>query len=287
MSKKLSILSLAFVIFAMQGCNSAASYGARTAIQSETPPPKKESVASLQKVEFRGVSFTYDPQIFAEVRTQEIAETPLMDATEKPDNVAPQHLLFKLKSSKVDREAAIYIFPIDDYRRMYSISKGYTEQFDEDLKDLQKVLENKNYRQENQIPFIPLWDSSQSFQQKVKHASFKNGKGIFFLTQFDIEPSLVNNEGLTYVFEGITDDRKKYILAEFPAGVSFLPRDFSVIEFDGYELPEYFYADKSNEKRYNEYRAKIVKRLEALKPNEFEPNLNSLEEIISSLKIEK
>jgi uncharacterized membrane protein len=39
--------------------------------------------------------------------------------------------------------------------------------------------------------------------------------------------------------------------------------------------------------RYEEYVAKIKKRLNDLPPGEFQPNLKYYEEIISSLKIEK
>ncbi len=45
--------------------------------------------------------------------------------------------------------------------------------------------------------------------------------------------------------------------------------------------------DETEMKRFEEVKQEIGKRLENLKPNEFAPNLNYFEEIISSLKIEK
>jgi hypothetical protein len=132
-----------------------------------------------------------------------------------------------------------------------------------------------------------VWDGSQTFQRKIKHFSFQNGKGIFFLTQFDIEPSLINNEGLTYCFQGITNDRRNYVLAKFPLGVWFLPIDYREDKFEDYQLPMYFTADKSNEERHRKYLSKITKRLENLSPDRFEPHLKYFDEIVSSLKIEK
>jgi hypothetical protein len=171
---------------------------------------------------------------------------------------------------------------------MFAISSSLTKTFDEQLEGLQKVIKDKSFRLENQIPFVPFWDGSQTFQTKVKQTSFQNGKGIFFLTQFDIEVSLINNEGLVYVFQGITKDNKNYILAKFPIRISFLPESYYADEFEGYKLPERGFIETDKElKQHERHVSTATKMLENLPPDEFEPNLKYLEEIISSLKVEK
>jgi hypothetical protein len=251
------------------------------------PRRLKNPIPDAGKIDFKGVSFSYDRQIFTEAKSEELPEQPLGAEDEKPDSVAPRHILFSLKSPGQKRDTLIYVFPVADYRRMYAVSKNYTEQFDKEITGLQKAIKDKNFQIEKQIPFVPFWDGSQTFQGKIKHFSFQNGKGIFFLTQFDIEPSLINSEGLTYCFQGITSDGKHYVLAKFSVGASFLPVDYRADKFEDYQLPMYFTADKSNEKRHRKYLSKITKRLENLSPDEFDPHLKYFDEIISSLKIEK
>ena len=164
---------------------------------------------------------------------------------------------------------------------------NYAKQFDENLRGLQKIIKDKNYRMKGEIPLLPLYDAHQTFEAKVKHFSFGSGKGLFCLTQLNQDYAFVNNKHLTYVFQGISEDGKKYILAEFPVSVSFLPENYHVAEFEGYSIPDNVYRDKSAQKSYEEYIVKITKRLENLPQNEFEPNLNNFEVLISSLKVEK
>ncbi len=297
MLKVFLLFGLFIVGFILQNCNSTTSVNIQSKIETNVSPQPTETpqeqetkilLPATGKVEFKGVNFSYDAQVFGEPTVEENAELPLEDETYKPDSVAPKHLLFKLKNSELKREAVIYVFPIKEYRRMFAISSSLTKIFDEQLEGLRKVIKDKNFRLNNQIPFIPFWDGSQTFQTKVKHASFQNGNGIFFLTQFDIEVSLINNEGLVYVFQGITEDNKNYILAKFPIRVSFLPESYYAKELEGYKLPERGFIETDKElKQYEKHVSMATKRLENLPPDEFEPNLKYLEEIISSLKVEK
>ncbi|MGI8467626.1 MAG: hypothetical protein ACR2N3_04160 [Pyrinomonadaceae bacterium] len=207
--------------------------------------------------------------------------------TDKPGGEHPKHISFNIKIANQKQEGTLKILPIEDYRRMYAISKHYTKIFDEKLIDLQKSLKNKNFRRNGQIPFIPYYDAEQRFQAKIENFSFQNGKGFFFLTQYDqdyFDP--VTNEDLTYIYQGISDDGKNYILAEFPVSVSFLPNNYDAVEPEDDKLLRRWTAN-GDVRSYGKYVAKITKRLNDLPPDEFQPNLKCYEEIISSLKIEK
>ncbi|HEX8288558.1 MAG TPA: hypothetical protein VF556_11205 [Pyrinomonadaceae bacterium] len=252
----------------------------------KTAQPPNAKIQQLKKVEYKGVSFEYNPQIFGKVTSEEVAEFPLENEDNKPDNVAPRHIFFKLSKPNQNREIKIAIYPVEDFKKMFAVSKSETRRVENEFNNLRKVLKNEKFRVENQIPYVPFIDAEQSFQTKVKRFSIQNGKGIFFLTQYNIEPSLINNEGLTYIFQGLTDDGKKYILAEFPVSIAFLPKDFETREFEGYKLADNL-ENKSDLKRYKDYVRKTEKSLGKLTQNQFEPNLKYYEEIISSIKIEK
>lgn len=300
MIKAILLFGLLSASLSLQGCKTAAvknlqgqneQTAAQTQIDNSSNANNAEQKiektnATSQTVNFKGVSFNYNPQIFGAVKMEKVAELPLCENC-KADSVAPEHLLFNLENSNFNRKAEIYIFPIEDYRRMYAVSSEVTKRFDDELKGLKMAIKDKNFRLENQIPFIPTWDGSQTFQSKVKNFTFQSGRGIFFLTQFDIEVTLINNEDITYCFEGITNDKKYYILAEFPVKVSFLTGKYTD-EFEGYQIPKRGYIETGNElKQHKEYVAKVARRLEDLPSDKYEPNLKYFEEIISSLKIEK
>jgi predicted small secreted protein len=293
MAKSLLIIGLIFASFTLQSCNSTTSRANEIQVSGEVvqylnaQPEQENAITKISggKVEYKGVSFKYNPQIFGEVEAKEVAEHPLQCDDCKPDGVAPQHILFTFKKEH-PREFTLAVYPVDDFRSVWCPVEKYTTKiFDEDLKYLKETIKNPKFRRDGEIPFLTYYDAHQTFQAKAKTFPFRDGKGIFFLTQINQDfANLVNNEELIYVYQGLSKDEKKYILAEFPVTVPFLPnRDAD--EFEGYKLPVRYY--EADEKQHRNYIAKMTKRLENLKPNEFKPNLKYFEEIISSLEIEK
>lgn len=250
-------------------------------------PQIEKSETNFQTVNFKGVSFNYNPQIFEKVELEDAVEdSPLQQESDKPGEDFPKHTAFHLKCSKLEREATIRILPIEDYRRMYAVSKSLTKFFDERLNALQKILKNEKFRVKDEVPLIPFYDAPQTITARVRHLSFKDGSGIFFLTQYDNDyATFINNEDLTYFYQGISANGKKYVFAQLPAGASFLPKDSRADEFEGYRIS--YPLSKADVKNYEKYRAEITKRLDNLPADKFEPSLKSFEEIIASLKIEK
>ncbi len=285
MRENLFIIGLILASLVLQGCDSAVSQSSKTENKSATPQPQQE-ISKQQKVEFKGVSFSYNPRVFGEIKSEEIAEYPLQEETFKPDGVAPQHRLFTFDLATDFSPMYIAVYPVSDFPRMYAVNKSSVKAMEEEIINLQKVLQDKNFRVKGHIPYLPFIDASQSFQSKVRHFPFQNGRGILFLTHWSFEIEFVSNRQLRYVFEGLTNDGKYYVLAEMPVSVAFLSDD-SPEEFEGYKIPWEKLKDETEMKRFNEVNKGIGRRLENLKPNEFKPNLDYLEEIISSLKIEK
>lgn len=242
-----------------------------------TAPKIEKPNAKLQAVNFKGVSFTYNPQVFGKVKSEEVAEYVLQNATDKPDYIAPRHRLFSFDLSTDYNEMSVAVYPIDGFPQMYAADESSVEAQIELIRDFKKALKDKNFRAANQIPFIPFRDASQAFQARVKHFPFQNGKGILFLTHWDTQIELPSNRQLRYVYEGLTDDEKYYVVMEMPVAVKFLPND-ATDKFEGKAIET---------KRFDEVKEKIARRLENLPPNEFKPNLKHLEEIASSLKILK
>lgn len=284
----LVLLSLSLVL---QNCNSTAPQKADAEIKNETSPtqtPPRENLPQSAKVEFKSVSFSYNPQIFGEVKTEEIAEHALQKEDDKPDSVEPQYRLFTFDLSTDYSSMYIAVYPINDFPRMYAVNKSSVKSMQKTINDFKKVLKDETFRTDyDEIPYLPFRDASQTFQVKVRHFDFPNGKGILFLTFWQSELELPSNRQLRYIFEGLTNDSKYYVLAEMPTKVSFLS-DESSDEFEGYKISqEKEFNSTVVEKKIKDVNKKIANRLEKLPQNEFEPSLNELEKIISTLKVKK
>lgn len=243
---------------------------------------------------FNGISFVYDPPIASEVKMELVPASPLENETDKPDMVAPEHVAFTFSGPyALQHESSffspqIHIYSISDYNNALSKSALYVQELRDEILSLKAMLSERTVSVQKEIPFLPFGiDAYQSFRAHVKYIDFKEGKGVIFLTQYNIEPSLINNSGLIYTFQGLTDDGLYYVSATFPVAAPILSKDLQSGSFEDYSLPEYFY-DKNhqlNEQAYQKYLTKIETKLEALPANKYEPNLTLFEKLISSLCI--
>jgi hypothetical protein len=274
---------------------SACSY--RPAIRSNegSLEPKHESVEeavpSDQSVDFEGVSFTYDPRVFGDVKKEVVPEHKLEDPTDKPDYVEPKNVRFDFEFARRPSEAnaRIAVYPLDQFDDAYSISPHMVGVMKERITGLQKALKDPSFRLLGQIPHLEFADASDDLYVKIREFDFPSGDGIIFVTHWNSELSLISNRNLVYRFEGITADGKYYVTAETPVSVAFLPDD-SPLEFEGYTDENLYYGNsnsRDSEARIEKYRNSIATRLEKLNSNEFSPNLEKFEAIISSLKITK
>jgi hypothetical protein len=132
------------------------------------------------------------------------------------------------------------------------------------------------------MPFLPMWEACQAFISHVRYVDFKNGKGVFFLTQWDRETTQISNESLEYAYQGITDDGRYWIYAEFSVLAPFLPK--------GDEPEVVAWAEKNyllshNSKEYRNYSRPVLAKLEALPSDKFQPSLGLLEQLIQSLEV--
>jgi len=248
------------------------------------------TIPSEQAVEFEGVSFTYDPRIFGDVKKEVVPEHKLEDPTEKPDYAAPQHVLFEFEFGRqYSSNTRLEVYPLDRFDDAYAVNPHLVAVMKENIAGLQKVLKDPSFRLEGQIPHLDFGDGSDLFYAKVRNFDFPSGDGVSFVAYWDIESALISNRKLFYRFEGITADKKFYVTAETPISVAFLP-DNDPEEFEGYTY-ENLYNGNSNSKdtiaRIEKYRNSIATRLEKLDSNDYSPNLEKFEAIISSLKITK
>jgi hypothetical protein len=264
-----------------------------------------------------GVSFDYDASLASEVK----AESKPEFFEGKPGDVEPAHFVFSFPSSyaaATHGERAfflpeIHIYPVAGYRKTFAkyriegvsdrvAADNSRRDFEDQLRTLKTMLSqrpasarslkavlSKNRRDflKGDMPFLPLIDASEALRARVRYIDFQGGKGVVFLTQYNIEDTLVTNHALAYVFQGLTDDGAQYISATFPVAAPFLPEDYTEAEAERLGLKQTLLLGTNLEKRYLSYLAQTARRLDALPPTQFRPDLNLFDELFRSLRVRK
>lgn len=282
-SRSISFAILAVVAFA--------SYG-RLAAQE---PPRSDGGGTRTQatptgqdtaVEFKRVSFRYDRTVFGNVKSETVPAQRLEERNDKPDGVAPEYVHFTFEHGRLDNDAHVSVYPLNEFPKAYSVNSKLVKSMEENIKGLKEVIKDPSYRLLGQIPHLPFRDASDNFYVRVRQFKFLNGQGILFVTHWTQGAALVSNRNLVYRFEGITDDGKYYVTAETPVTVGFLPFD-PPFRFEGFTYEHLFEAYRRPEakRRYEDYLKSITDRLKKLEPQDFYPNLGKFESIIASLKV--
>jgi len=264
-------------------------------------------------VSYQGVTFTFDPSLAAEVTSETIPAS----TDSKPSDTWPEHPGFTFVGyprprSLPPRDPHLRVFSLSKFREAFRVaSKEYaktlvnpapfddwTIDFDKEVRLLKSLLAAKP-RQANlgrflakargqkgcraAMPFLPMWEACQALVAHARYVKFRNGEGVFFLTQWDTETSRVTNDGLEYAFQGITNDGQYYVYAEFSVAAPFLPKGDEP-EVQAWNVKNYLLPHKSPQ--YQKYVRPIAAKLDALPANRFKPNLDLLERLIGSLEVQ-
>jgi|GEM_PF-2333798 len=246
---------------------------------------------SKKEVVFENVSFLYESDLFSEIKSERVKAQPLADAEAKPDSVYPQHSRFVLSNNSKNKSTSeISVYLVEEYKQAYSIEKRYVNIVAQNFKELKQILEKPSRIRSSsnvQLPFIQLIDAGQVFHARAKVVRFQNGKGLLFLTQHSQDVfDLINNRKIEYIYQGLTDNGKHFIFMSFTVSTDELPEDYDDVNHRNYVAVDKFLDNiEKNQKSYREYTNRIAVALDKLPAEKFEPNLDKIESLISSLKI--
>jgi len=278
----------------------------------ESKPTVNPAVKKSIDANYQGVSFTLDPFLASDVKTETIPAV----LEGKPSDIVPEYPLFTLvgypRSDDPEiRSPEVRVFRVDKFREAVATASKegnrnvvyppnppeWTVYFDKEVQVLKHLLSNKptqanlgrflgKVRGEKgcgEIPFLPMWEACQAFAARVRYVDFKDGKGVLFLTQWDRETYPITNKDLIYAFQGITDDGNYYVSAELSVEAPFLPHG-SEPEVVEWANKNYLLPHKSKE--YQSYLRPILEKLEALPADQFRPNLALIEKLVMSIQID-
>ena len=232
-------------------------------------------------VSYRNVTLEFDGALSKEYLAETVGAVPLENAGDKPDGVAPQHIVITLRDSYAsglhrDPSSAyalpqVFVFPASD-----PADPAFDREFPtvrRAVNELKKLLGRRGGSVMGSIPFLPWGDERQLLIARKRPVRFRNGRGILFLTQYDQEESPINNSFLVYTFQGLTDDNAWYVSAVFPVSAQGLPATGEV---------ENRQAFRSG---YGRYIRTMTEKLNRLPVKRFTPGLLLLEGMIRSLKV--
>lgn len=249
--------------------------------------------ARKKTAHYGGVSFIYDASLASEVK----AETRPGEVMREEDDVkepTPEHVAFTFTSADQSRHASfvpaeIHVYNVADYRRAVAASKTMTKKLDETIGRLKSLLRRRPVRFKGEVPTLPPPDGFYAFRAHTKYLAFKNGRGIAFLTQGQQEEMPVNNQRLSYLFQGITNDGLYYVTAEFPASAPVLPDDDASARYEGFGPPRCLVCPAADvfKIKYRAYAESVGRRLDRVPPERFRPDLRLFEELLRSLEVRR
>jgi hypothetical protein len=141
--------------------------------------------------------------------------------------------------------------------------------------ELQTLLQT--HQAGDQLPLLPLpLSEKQIIDARVQYLDFQNGSGVSFLTQTGNGIVPINNDELTFSFQGLTSDGQYYIAALLPVTNPELPT--------GRELGQQMATEiEKDPGYYMNYLSATITLLEQQPAGSFTPDLESLDDMISSL----
>jgi len=246
-------------------------------------------------VDYHGVRFHHDKSLASAV-TAKIVEAQLASA-ENPapaDTIYPTHLAFELAGTYPAQPVSfipseIHVYPVREYKLAFARDPKAAREVSATIVKLQRILRSRNPRFTGEVPLLPLPDGYLAFRARTRFLQFNQGSGIVFLTQGQQDEMPINNQNLSYEFEGLTNDGRYYVTAEFPVAAPFLAYDrdkanydVSIKESSCYECPEHARFMRE----YRAYARSIGLKLERLPAEKFQPNLKLFDELITSIEID-
>lgn len=229
--------------------------------------------ANMGAANYNGVTFNFDTAFAQQAAPGNVAaQNPGADAPSW--SVFPTFDAFGFSgypSKNTYHKPRIEIYPVAEFEQMNQAAKERIEKLRQLLGDAPAVPAD--------IPALPIFNAAQVFRSQIKYMNFQSGQGVRFVTQYDQGLLPINNLETFYTFQGLTSDGKWYIAAILPVATGALP--------DSDQVPPDQNQNFASGEAFQAYLNGVVEKLNGLQPSDFAPNLDLLDAMIQSLRIER
>ena len=184
----------------------------------------------------------------------------------------PQHREITLAGYPVEgsaQAARVLVYPVEEFAATNAEAASRIE-------TLRQLLQTQAVEPGVKLPFLPLVNAGGTLQARVKSLTFAGGQGVRYLTQLGQGPEPINNQGLFYTFQGLTDDGAHYVAAILPVTHAALPGSVA-------SVPE---AERQAQLEIiGQYVADTTAMLEAQADDSFTPSLAQLDALVQSIQV--
>jgi hypothetical protein len=214
-----------------------------------------------------------------------VAATPY-DASQPPGPVGlPDHIQINLGATDPTQrqpdDPIMYIIPVDAYKNLWDAAQdGSVTQSIDGI--FQLTTEIPFPPPASGLPALPFEeiggfnDLAVQVDQPISTDISATKSGYRFAGRFNQDPNPVSNEGMRYIYQGFTNDGKYLVTFFYPAATEFLPDtagDASQEEMDQLASDAGAYLGQK------------ATQLNALDASAWEPDLETLDDLVASLVI--
>ncbi len=246
---------------------------------------------AYKKIRAGGISLSYERGDF---ESDSVEFLPAYAETERGTDLgatAPAHTSIDLEGKRplsVSNPDSRYFFASSNSIIFIPLEDRTSKNFAEDYPDvtetvaaLKQIFSSRPLTFDRLQSDIPEWDwtldQSHLFLGRIRYLDFRGMTGIAYPTQYTQDASdPVNNDELSYVFEGITRNGKYYVTAHFSAAHPSLPENMD----DTGGIPEKYRGNY-----LSAYTDSVAKALNGFPDDSFRPSLAHLNEVLKSISI--
>jgi hypothetical protein len=203
------------------------------------------------------------------------------DQTGQSWEIAPSHLQLTIHGYALLSSFHVpqfFVYPAQEYEAVNPAAAA-------GIANLKRILTSKSLpSQDDGLPIIPFWNAGQVFASQEKLIQFNGGSGLRYVTQYAQDVSPINNGGLFYLFEGLTDNGQFYMIGVLPTNLPFLPADndpSSLVPAGGIVFPQ----NNASGSSYQDYFTRVTDLISNSAEDKFDPSLNTLDALIRSITI--
>jgi hypothetical protein len=232
---------------------------------------------------------TIDPGGYAGQANGFIVEATAYDRSVPPGGQGePRHFAWTF-GTNMDLQAArahgadtgyVALYPVAAYREIWTAAN---DPFVADtLAALERLLANRPPDAAPPLPVLPQLNAVNDFAARIAYLDLADGgRGVRFIGRFAQDAAPLRNDQLRYVFQGLSADGSRLLVASLPIATSALPDDNEIAGVDG-SGPG---PGPGPGPDIGAHLAQWTATFDALAPAAFEPSLDTLDKLLQSVNV--
>jgi hypothetical protein len=227
---------------------------------------------------YNGISFHIDPSLDYGL-TARICSATTVEEQQMMNEAHPPYTEFffpTFSRGNIDHQPQIRIYEVTGDLENYLYPINSLDELRADLEQHSEPI---------------LWYQNSPLHTREAYLDFANGTGVRALLQYMQDYFFYTNNGLTYEFQGLTQDGRHFVSVRYPVSVPFL------MELDGFTLPPNninpgaiaiaeWPSEYEDQRRVIEiYNNEALQRFEQMSDSDVLPSLTLLDQMVQSIQV--